>query len=122
MNFMQLKHLLLLEKGIVYDDVDCSHYMRNYNSPLKINSSSKLAKDLYQVIVKEFDTLAFCRRYLDRIGEKKHLFALRTLVKEGYIDDIPPLCDVSGSYVAQFEHTLVLKPTCKEVLSRGNDY
>lgn len=30
--------------------------------------------------------------------------------------------DSPGSYTAQYEHTLVLRPTCKEVLSRGNDY
>jgi methionyl aminopeptidase len=59
---------------------------------------------------------------LERIGEKKHLFALKTLVREGYVEDYPPLSDIQGSYVAQFEHTLVLKPTCKEILSRGDDY
>ncbi len=59
---------------------------------------------------------------MDRIGEKKHLLALKTLVKEGYLVDYPPLSDVSGCYTAQFEHTFVLKPTCKEVLSRGDDF
>jgi methionyl aminopeptidase len=34
----------------------------------------------------------------------------------------PPLCDVKGSYVSQFEHTILLRPTCKEVISRGDDY
>ena len=34
----------------------------------------------------------------------------------------PPLCDVRGSYTAQYEHTIILRPTCKEVLSRGDDY
>jgi len=109
-------------KGYVQDDVDCSHFMKNFKAPLKINTSSKQAKDLYAVISKEFSTLAFCRRFLDRIGEKKHLFALRQLVKEGFVDDYPPLSDITGSYVAQFEHTLVLKPTCKEILSRGDDF
>jgi hypothetical protein len=27
-----------------------------------------------------------------------------------------------GSYVSQFEHTILLRPTCKEVISRGDDY
>lgn len=35
---------------------------------------------------------------------------------------LPPLCDVRGSYVAQYEHTLYLKSSCTEVLSRGDDY
>lgn len=34
----------------------------------------------------------------------------------------PPLVDVKGSYTAQFEHTFILRPTVKEVLSRGDDY
>ncbi len=38
------------------------------------------------------------------------------------IEAYPPLCDVKGSYTAQFEHTIVLRPTCKEVISRGDDY
>jgi len=38
------------------------------------------------------------------------------------IDAYPPLCDIKGSYTAQYEHTILLRPTCKEVISRGNDY
>ena len=34
----------------------------------------------------------------------------------------PPLCDVKGCYTAQYEHTLLLRPTVKEVFSRGEDY
>ena len=40
----------------------------------------------------------------------------------GIIEAYPPLCDVKGSYTAQFEHTIVLRPTCKEIISRGEDY
>lgn len=39
-----------------------------------------------------------------------------------FLQPYPPLCDVKGSYVAQFEHTILLRPTCKEVISRGDDY
>jgi len=66
-------------KGYVQDDVDCGIYMKNYNAPLKINTSSKQAKDLYNVITKEFSTLAFCRRYLDRIGEKKAIICIKNI-------------------------------------------
>ena len=61
-------------------------------------------------------------RYLDRLGESKYQMALRNLCDNGIIDPYPPLCDTRGSYVAQFEHTLYLAPTRKEVLSRGDDY
>jgi len=80
------------------------------------------AKSLLATINKEFGTLPFCRRYLDRIGEQKYVLALRNLVDAGIVDAYPPLCDIKGSFTAQYEHTLVLKPTRKEVLSRGDDY
>jgi methionyl aminopeptidase len=71
---------------------------------------------------RHFSTLAFCRRFLDRIGETKYLMALRNLVDQGIVNSYPPLCDIRTSYVAQYEHTLFLHPTRKEVLSRGDDY
>ena len=48
--------------------------------------------------------------------------SLKHLVNSGLVDPYPPLVDAPGSYVAQFEHTLLLRPTFKEVLSRGDDY
>jgi methionyl aminopeptidase len=51
-----------------------------------------------------------------------YILPLRDLVQNGIINPYPPLSDQEGSYVAQYEHTLVLRPTVKEVLSRGDDY
>lgn len=48
--------------------------------------------------------------------------ALKDLCDKGAVEAYPPLVDVKGSYTAQFEHTIVLRPTCKEVISRGDDY
>ena len=61
-------------------------------------------------------------RYLDRLGETKYQMALKNLCDVGIVDPYPPLCDTKGSYVAQFEHTVYLHPTRKEVLSRGDDF
>ena len=52
-------------RGMVHDDMECSHYMKNYDVghvPLRLQRS----KQLLQVINKNFSTLAFCRRWLDR--------------------------------------------------------
>lgn len=108
-------------KGYVREDLECSHYMKNFNVghvPLRLPR----AKQLLGTIDKHFGTLAFCRRYLDRVGESKYLMALKNLCENGVVDPYPPLCDNKGCYVAQFEHTLYLHPTRKEVLSRGDDY
>ncbi|KAH8511411.1 hypothetical protein H0E87_008827 [Populus deltoides] len=108
-------------KGYVREDLECSHYMKNFDVghiPLRLPR----AKQLLATINKNFSTLAFCRRYLDRLGETKYLMALKNLCDSGIIQPYPPLCDVKGSYVSQFEHTILLRPTCKEVISRGDDY
>ena len=54
--------------------------------------------------------------------QRNHLSALNELVKCNIISEYPPLVDRPGSYVAQYEHTLLLRPACKEVLSRGDDF
>ncbi|VIO87064.1 Uncharacterized protein BM_BM13981 [Brugia malayi] len=110
-------------KGYVHDDMECSHYMKDYDLhsehiPLRLARS----KNLLNVINKNFRTLAFCRRWLDRLGETKYLMALKDLCDKGIVQAYPPLCDVKGCYTAQWEHTILLRPTCKEVVSRGDDY
>jgi methionyl aminopeptidase len=108
-------------KGFVNEDLECSHYMKNYDVghiPLRMAR----AKSLLAHINTNFDTLAFCRRWLDRQGQTKYLMALKNLCEVGIVQPYPPLCDVKGSYVAQYEHTILLRPTCKEVISRGTDY
>ncbi|KAL1994351.1 hypothetical protein VTN49DRAFT_3020 [Thermomyces lanuginosus] len=108
-------------KGYVRDDMEVSHYAKVAdapNVPLRLSS----AKSLLNVINKNFGTLPFCRRYLDRLGQEKYLLGLNNLVSAGIVQDYPPLCDIKGSYTAQYEHTILLRPTVKEVISRGDDY
>jgi methionyl aminopeptidase len=108
-------------KGYVHEDGECSHYMKNFDAP-HVPLRMPKAKQLLNTINKHFDTLPFCRRYLDRVGESKYLLALKNLVDVGVVDPYPPLCDIKGSYTAQYEHTIFLGPTRKEVISRGDDY
>ncbi|KAF2905355.1 hypothetical protein ILUMI_00819 [Ignelater luminosus] len=108
-------------RGIVHDDMECSHYMKNFDMPyvpLRLQSS----KTLLNIVNKNFGTLAFCKRWLDRAGATKYQMALKDLCDKGIVDAYPPLCDIKGCYTAQFEHTIILRPTCKEVVSRGDDY
>jgi methionyl aminopeptidase len=108
-------------KGYVHDDMECSHYMKNYDVghvPLRLNKS----KQLLNVINQHFGTLAFCRRWLDRLDQSRYLMGLKDLCEKGIVAPYPPLCDTKGSFTAQFEHTIILRPTCKEVVSRGSDY
>ncbi|CAM8949883.1 unnamed protein product [Rhodiola kirilowii] len=86
--------------------------------PLRLAS----AKQLLTTINNNFSTLAFCRRYWIAWGKLKYLMALKNLCDVGIVEPYPPLCDNKGTYVSQFEHTILLRPTCKEVISRGDDY
>ncbi|KAJ7066161.1 peptidase M24A methionine aminopeptidase [Mycena amicta] len=108
-------------RGRVVENGDCSHYAKIYNAP-NVPLRLTTAKSLLKTINKNFGTLPFARRYLDRLGESKYLFALNHLVSQGIVADYPPLLDQIGSMTAQFEHTIILRPTCKEVVSRGDDY
>lgn len=108
-------------RGLIHEDMDCSHYMKAFDAPyvpLRLQSS----KSLLNTINKNFSTLAFCKRWLDRCGATKYQMALKDLCDKGVVEAYPPLCDIKGSYTAQYEHTIMLRPTCKEVVSRGTDY
>ena len=108
-------------KGSVFDNGDCSHYMmEEYASGDKLKNDK--AKALYNHIKNNYSTLAWCRRWLDEGGFKNHSLALRNLIDHEIVTPYPPLCDVEGSFVSQFEHTLILRPTMKEVVTIADDY
>ena len=82
-------------KGYVHEDMECSHYMKNFDVghvPLRMQKS----KLLLNTINKHFGTLAFCRRWLDRLGETRYLMALKDLGEKGIVDPYPPLVDIKG--------------------------
>ena len=108
-------------KGVVRDDMETSHYAKVDNAP-KVALRVASAKSLLRTIDKNFGTLPWCRRYLDRLGHEKYLLGLNNLVQAGIVQDYPPLVDVKGSYTAQFEHTILLRPNVKEVITRSDDY
>ncbi|OIW27375.1 peptidase M24A, methionine aminopeptidase [Coniochaeta ligniaria NRRL 30616] len=107
--------------GRVSDQGEVSHYALRSDAP-NVDLRLSSAKSLLNVIKKNFSTLPFSRRYLDRIGQDKYLLGLNSLVKSGIVEDYPPLVDKKGSYTAQFEHTVLFRPTVKEVISKGDDY
>ncbi|KAI0580240.1 Methionine aminopeptidase 2-2 [Pyrenophora tritici-repentis] len=109
-------------KAHLRDDVGVYGYGRNENmSPAVLHQSS--AKSLLKTIDANFGTLVFARRQLERLpGVEKYHLGMRTLVNSGLVESYAPLVDITGSYIAQFEHTVLLRPNCKEIISRGDDY
>ncbi len=120
-------------RGWVVEEGECSHYMKRFDAP-HVALRMPSAKKLLSHINKTFGTLAFCRRWLERDDggsftvnrgggkQTNYMSALKNLCDVGLVQAYPPLCDVPGSYVAQYEHTILLRPTCKEILSKGDDF
>lgn len=116
-------------KGYVWESGDCSHYMMDYDwSQADMTTQNRMipripsARTVLNSIKQHFSTLAFCRRWLDDAGCTRHILGLKSLQNAGIVNPYPPLCDIPGCYTSQMEHTILLRPTCKEVLSRGLDF
>lgn len=106
-------------QGMVMENGETSHFAVNPNgyANLRMQNSRKLLNHIH----KTFGTLPFCPRWLVREDggsfaingnngqQKLYHGALRNLVEQGVVRDYPPLCDQRGSYVSQWEHTLLLK-------------
>lgn len=61
--------------GYVRDDMETSHYAK-VGDAQKVDLRLQSAKSLLNVINKNFGTLPFCRRYLDRLGQDKYLLGV----------------------------------------------
>ncbi|KIW74624.1 methionine aminopeptidase 2-1 [Fonsecaea pedrosoi CBS 271.37] len=109
-------------RGYVVDDVGVYGYGLNHDAPLSTPLSLASARRLHRTIRENFGTIPFCRRYLERLGVERYLAGMNSLVSNGIVECYLPLMDTPGSYSAQFEHTILLRETHKEVLSRGDDY
>ncbi len=108
-------------KGWVNEDVDCSHYMLDFDAPANPIVRSNTAKALFHTIRNKFSTLAFARKWLEEYYPR-HIGPLKQLCDAKIVNSYPPLSDIPGCYTAQFEHDILLRPTCKEVITRGPDY
>ena len=67
-------------KGIVHDDLETSHYARMPDVP-KVHLRVDSARKLLNSIDKNFGTIPFCRRYLDRLGHEKYLLGVGKVVE-----------------------------------------
>ncbi|KAI9369304.1 peptidase M24, structural domain-containing protein [Aspergillus egyptiacus] len=109
-------------RGYLHDDVGIYGYGKAYDAPPQVSLPLASARSLYKTINENFGTIVFCRRYLDRLGLQRYLAGMNALVQHGVIDMYAPLVDIKGSYSAQFEHTILLRESNKEIISRGDDY
>lgn len=73
-------------RGVVYNDTEVSHYAKSLDPPKNAASQVRLAsaKNILRVIDKNFGTLPFCRRYLDRLGQDKYLLGVSVAFLVGF--------------------------------------
>ena len=107
-------------KGKTREKHPWSHFMKNPEVfDVKIKGQPKA---LFKYIDKHFATMAFCPRWLEESGYNNIDKSLKYLCDHNIVEPYPPLADIEGSYTSQFEHCFMLKPTCKEIFSFGDDY
>jgi methionyl aminopeptidase len=114
-------------KGTSYIEGESTHFMLKPNyKPTKFNI--KRSSVLLSKIEKEYKSLAFCPRFLnywDRKNQQKetnYSMCLPELFNKQIINSYPPLLDIPGSMVSQFEHTVFIGKNSKIILSEGEDY
>ena len=98
----------------------------------KAFSTSKLAKDkslssFYSKLLKKYNTMPYCNRYLDLSYEsKQYIPKMNKLVEKGVVTGYPPLHCKNGGMTAQYEHTIYLGDNFgtpqKIIFSESTDY
>jgi methionyl aminopeptidase len=114
---------------------ECSHYQVNtdmlveeYRALKGIKGEGKNKKFqspildrketyVYQRILDLYQTLPFCKKWLQQEKVNKYQVPLRNLVKKNRIKAFPPLSDIKGSYVAQSEKTVFVGESGVKVLN-----
>jgi methionyl aminopeptidase len=87
-----------------------SHYMLDKNGNNYCKSLEKDEKLLYDIIKKNYSTLPFCQKWLYELNNQlNHDIILKKLENKKIINCFPPLYDVEGSLISQFEHTIFIK-------------
>jgi len=108
--------------GVVVEKEPTSHYMKNEEHQF-VDLKMKNYKKMLNYINKEYQTLPFCDKWIATNSDNKNpQIILNKLSQLNIIKKYPPLYDVDNSYVSQYEHTIILKPNAKEVLSKSTDY
>lgn len=105
-----------------------SHYMIDSKKINKNNILNKKEKEIFNHIKKYYFKLPFCQKW---ICEKASEFnfnnineidtTLTNLVKKDILNTYPPIYDIEGSIVSQFEHTIFIKDNGYINLTK-NDY
>lgn len=102
-----------------------NHYMLNKDNDVPYRGKLKTINTVYNWIKKNRSTLAFCPKWLEDEKIKGVTLSLNELSRKcnpPIVTEYPPLEDIEGSLVSQYEHTIYIHEYGTEILSYGDDY
>jgi methionyl aminopeptidase len=91
--------------GKVYDGKPSGIYILNQAK----NVRSPLAREILDFIIKEYQTLPFCSRWIIKKFKTKSLFALKELENNNIISQFDQLIEISHKPVSQTEHSILIE-------------
>lgn len=120
--FYALETFATTGSGRISDKSPCTHYVLNKKKQSVLHNPS--CKTIYEFVKKEFGTLPFSPKHIDfyNVIEGPSQTYTKLISNMKLFTAYPPLNDIKGSYVSQFEHTLYISENGKEVLTKGDDY
>jgi methionyl aminopeptidase len=113
--FYAIEPFLTTGKGKSIYKEPTSHYMLNKNYQFNISDLNKQEKNLLSIILKNYNTLPFCQRWLYNNSSNiiNYDILLSKLVNKNILQSYPPIYDINNSIISQFEHTIFIKPNGK---------
>lgn len=101
-----------LGQGVVYEGKNSGIYSLIEKKPIR----NQQAREILEFIEKEYSTLPFCTRWLDKKFSNVTL-PLKLLEQEGILKQYPQLIEKAHGKVAQAEHTILVAKNKIEVLT-----
>jgi methionyl aminopeptidase len=102
--------------GLIKAKGDSTIFMQSRDAGVRSPYAKKILQD-----IKQHNGMPFTTRWLTRkFGKGATALGMRELLRSNIVRDYPPLVEVAGGMVSQFEHSLIVKDK-PEVYTRHED-
>lgn len=112
-----IEPFLTYGEGLIRNKGESTIFMQVSERSVRSPAARKI-----MAFIEQRNGLPFCTKDLTKqFGKGTTMLGLRELVKQGVLQDYPPLCEVSNGLVAQFEHSMIVTDDGVEVITRHPD-
>ena len=98
------------------------YLMQQAQTQSEKNDKNTNTKKIYDSIYNNFRTLPFCSKWLYELNLIDSDIFLEKMVENKILNSYPPIYDIEGSIVSQFEHTVFIKHNGTINLTKNNFY